>query len=194
MEISIKNQLLTFLLSIVLGLLVGFIYEVFKILRMLSGLEFPKNINKKTESCVFPLIGNVKNQRNINTKKRFVLYFIWDFLFFIAITPTFQIFLYAMTFGIVRWYVIFGALIGFAIYQATIGKLFCKIYEYIVFALRVILVYLLYFIKFPFFYVLKRIKKIATAKKNKKSMKKKIKKQPIKECKRQILLTYQAKK
>ena len=56
MEISIKYQLITTLISLAMGVFIGLIYEFFKILRILFGLELNNRVAEKIEKIRFPLI------------------------------------------------------------------------------------------------------------------------------------------
>ena len=95
MEISIRYQLISTLLSVGIGIVIGMIYDIFKFFRILSGLEFSSRIQDKVESLKLPIIKNIKMKKGkFSDIKEKILYFIWDLLFFIAITPVMQIFIH----------------------------------------------------------------------------------------------------
>ena len=84
-------------------------------------------------------------------------------MYFISITPLFAIFTYAFSNGIVRWYIILFAFIGFILYYFTVGKLLNPVYEYILFLIKIFFEYVKFGIMFPF----KKLKKYVKTKVNK---------------------------
>lgn len=52
-----------------------------------------------------------------------------DLMYFLIITPICAIFLHSVNFGMIRWYIIATALLGFCLYKASIGRLQQKILE-----------------------------------------------------------------
>lgn len=151
MEVSIKYQLITTLFSVCMGFVIGMIYEIFKIFRILSGLEFSNKLQSRIETIKLPIIKGLKIKNGkLGKIKRKILYFIWDLLFFIVITPIMQIFIYATSSGVVRWYIILGSFLGFLIYYITISKIISKLYEYVLLIVKIIFAYIMYFFKLPF--------------------------------------------
>lgn len=180
MEISIRYQLISTLLSVGIGIVIGMIYDIFKFFRILSGLEFSSRIQDKVESLKLPIIKNIKMKKGkFSDIKEKILYFIWDLLFFIAITPVMQIFIHVSSSGIVRWYIIIGALLGYIIYYFTISKVISVIYEYILLAIKIILTYIMFFVKLPLekfrSILINELKKLTNERKIKKATRKKIK-------------------
>ena len=107
MEISIKYQLITTLFSVVLGLFIGLIYDCFKITRRFLLDEISVALQNKVCKINFPLIKLNFNRKKFKFKHKFT-YFTLDILFFIVIIPIVQIFIYAASNGIVRWYIFLG--------------------------------------------------------------------------------------
>ena len=157
MEISIKYQLLTMLYSSILGLFIGLIYDVFKIVRKLINGEISNKTKNKLEKIKFPLINVQFKGENLKIKEKTV-YFIVDILFFVVVTPVMQIFIYTFSSGIVRWYIFLGVFIGFMIYYVSVSRIIIIMYEYIAFFIKVLLSYLIYFIKLPFDKIIKILK------------------------------------
>lgn len=151
MEVSIKYQLITAFLSIFLGAFIGVIYDMFKIFRILSGLEFSNKLENKISKLKLPIINQTikKKKSKLNKIKRYVIYILWDLLFFIVIIPIVQIFVYAASSGIVRWYIALGGFIGFIVYYFTLSKLTTPVYEYILLFIKIFFAYIYYFIKLP---------------------------------------------
>jgi len=46
-----------------------------------------------------------------------------DFFFFLPVTAVFLLFTYAVSWGVIRWFSLFGVSIGFFLYRETLGKL-----------------------------------------------------------------------
>ena len=84
--------------------------------------------------------------------------FITDILYFLVITPIFMIFLYHQNNGIVRWFILFGAILGFLLYYFTLGKLIISVSEYIAFAVKVVFMHIIFFISRPFVPIARFIK------------------------------------
>ena len=151
MEILIKNQLITALFSVFIGIAIGVIYDIFKIFRILSGLDFSNKFQEKIEALALPVIKKIKikKEKKLSIKDK-ILYFWWDLLFFIAITPIMLIFIYATSSGVVRWYIIGGAFLGYIIYYLTVSRLISVMCEYIAFIIKIIFAYAIHFLKLPF--------------------------------------------
>ena len=108
--IYIENQFSVFLLSILFGVFLSLIYELFCSLGLLLNLRRAV-INKKKIVFLTP------------RKAGKWLLAVWDVLYFILIAPLVAIFLYIVNFGILRWYIAVGAIIGFTLSKITICKL-----------------------------------------------------------------------
>lgn len=148
MEVSIKVQLLTILYSSVFGVCLGVIYDCFKIVRRFLCFQTSNKVISFYSKIKFPLISLKFSHPNIKTKHK-IIYFIFDILYFLFITPMSLIFIYAVSNGIVRWFIIFGAIVGFAIYYISISKIILFVYEFIFCFLRILVLYLVLFIKIP---------------------------------------------
>lgn len=148
MEISIKIQLLTALYSIVLGVFIGLIYDCFKIFRKFLLFEVSEKLKSFIKKIKLPLISLNFHGENLKTRHK-LTYLILDILFFIVITPIMQIFVYAFSNGIVRWYIILGTFVGFIIYYFSVSKIVLSVFEFILLIFKILLSYLLFFIKLP---------------------------------------------
>ena len=174
MEISIGNQLLTILNSFFLGIFVSFIYQIFKIIRFHLIKEFSINFTKKMKDKTFKNVVNpLKKKRKHKAFKR-IFESIVDFSYFLVITPIYTIFFFQTSNGIVRWYVFAFSLVGFFVFQITVGKIINKILEYIGFYFDV-------FISFIIYKINKILKQI---------YKRKIKPKKHRKEKKQVLLAY----
>ena len=149
MHISIKSQIITTLFSIVLGILLGFIFEIFNTLKLLFGSEPSEKIKKRI--CKLKHF-QVKRREVYKISKihKWIIDFVFDLLFFVFITPIMQIYIYAFSNGIVRWYIILGAIIGYLLYYVTIGRIIRYVLEYIFIFLKAMLQFLMHYIILPF--------------------------------------------
>ena len=164
MEISISNQLITVIYSIILGIILGAIYQIFDILGVLVERNYSYKFKEKMKDKKFtPIINPILKKESRKTLKNIVLAII-DFSYFIVITPVFVVFIYENNNGVVRWYIFLFSLIGFVIFKATVGKILKIITEYISFYLEVLSFYIIYYIK-------KKLKMIIKKKKTKKEKK-----------------------
>lgn len=164
MEISIKYQLLSTIYSIILGFFAGLIYDFTKILRKALIGDISLKVQHKFLKIKLPLINLRFNNFSLNFRKKLV-YFIFDILFFLILTPIMLIFTFAVSSGVLRWYIIIGALLGFICYYFTVSKIVIIIYEYIAVTIKIILLYFLHFFKIPLFklkhefeYTMKKVK------------------------------------
>lgn len=132
MEISIFDQCISVLKFLLVGIYFGFIYDVVKLFRCLfcpsfSVKFYEKHVLNKYE-CVFR-----KNHRIFDK----IVMAIFDFLFFIIITPQMCIFVYGYCNGNVRWFIFFGTLVGFILYKISIGRFFGFLIQFFVFYIKV---------------------------------------------------------
>ena len=174
MEISIGNQLLTVLNSIFLGLFSCFIYQMFLLIKLPLVNEYSDNFIEKMKKKSFKMVGNPLQKEKKRKKFKIVIQSLFDFAFFVVLTPIYAIFFYETSDGIVRWYVFFFSAIGFLIFELTIGKFTRRIIEYLGFYLEIFLSL-----------IINKTKKVLKSIYKRKPSKKK-----VKEEKKQVLVTY----
>lgn len=148
MEISIRYQLLTTLYSSILGVFIGLIYDYFKTFRKFILGEISLKLQDSIKKINFPLIKLSFNNNKVKLKHK-ITYFIVDLLFFVSIIPIMQIFVYAFSNGIVRWYIFFGVIIGFICYYFTLSKIILFVYEICAVIIKIFFKYFLFFVEFP---------------------------------------------
>ena len=188
MEIYISDQLTCIVYAILLGIFYGLIYDFLKHIRNF----FNNKLTIKALKEALDKRNNLflKNINKINYKKTTLAYkiklFFWDLLFFIIITPITQIFIYATSFGIVRWYIFFAIGVGFMLYYVALSKLTRYVFEPIVFLFIILKEY----IKLPFKRLIKSLKYKAMLRKNKKQLKLKNREEMKKKTNRKELLCY----
>lgn len=159
MEISFAEQLLVALNSVLLGLGLGAFYDLIRIVRVLLGVSYVNKFNLRLKNIRLPLI---KNPLNSDRKKKKIaegiMIFITDIVYFFVATLVMTIYTYHINFGIVRWYIFAGAIVGVLFYYVTLGKLVISISECIAFFTKVAFLYLVYFISRPFSFLYVKIK------------------------------------
>jgi len=141
MEVYITEQLIAALYSVALGAFFGVVYDILKYIRHFFHATLTINALKDKLNSIKSRLNKsaiCKNKVKTSTKYKIEMFF-WDILFFIIIIPISQIFVYATSFGIVRWYILFGMGIGFVMYSVIIAKITKFIFDPIVFALLVLM-------------------------------------------------------
>ena len=149
-----NNQLYVVLISLVFGFTLGFVYDLLSFSGYLLGIK-----TIVTKSRVEKRFEIINKKKKINK----VFLFFWDVLYFIIITPMCAIFLYGVSEGIVRWYIILSMLVGYVIYRATLGIFINKVFRIIALICR-------YAFKKLFEVVYKRVKGCSKFTKRKKKI------------------------
>lgn len=151
MEISIYNQLITVLFSIILGPFCGVLYDLIKIFRKVFVLEYSEKFIIKQSRKEYKGINNPILRKKSRRYKiySYITTMFFDIFYFILLTPVFCVFTYIMNNGIIRWYIFVFSLVGFVLYKISIGRLFGSIIDYFSFYLRILILYLIKFIKIP---------------------------------------------
>ena len=183
MEVSMLGQILVMLYSVILGGVLGFIYDFFRIFRVLCGINYKNKFSEKIKSINLPKIKNPMSQKK-NTISKDILIIITDILYFLTITPIVVVFTYHFNNGKIRWFIFFGIVVGFLVYYFTVGKLIILVSEYIAFAIKVVFSYLIYFLLRPFFKIFIILKIKIDIHKNKLKEKRKNKIQEMEKNKR----------
>lgn len=120
LETSMRLLLLGILYSLAFGILLGLIFDAFKIIRIALG-SYKSGGRER-----FKRIYSSKIKKYINSSGGAVYSYIvttlFDLLFFITCGALFSVFLYVFNFGIFRWFLLAGALAGFRLYYITLGK------------------------------------------------------------------------
>ena len=137
-----------------LGVGFGVLYDVFRIMRVVVGVEYLGVAKKSTDylySRKYPLIGKIERREN-KAKKYFLDIFVGvgDIIYCLFIGGVFCIFLYYSNDGIFRWHALAAASCGFFIYYKTLGAILITFAEIICVFLKIISKILLFAIAFPF--------------------------------------------
>lgn len=106
MEIIIEKQLWVIVYSVFIGLIFGALYDIIRIIHILCGIASysGKSITKKSG------------------KLSYAIFFILDLIYMTSITAIYSFFIYWQMNGILRYYPMIFACVGFAIYYNTAGR------------------------------------------------------------------------
>ena len=120
LQTSMGELILNFLYSIVLGVLLGLVYDLFRILRIALG-AFRTDRKKHFESMYSK---GVKRFFKGNGGKcySYIVTALCDVLFFTLSACAFSVFLFAFNYGIFRWFLLLGCIVGFRLYYISLGK------------------------------------------------------------------------
>lgn len=130
--VDVEGQVVTFLMSLILGAVICFIYDVFKTMHLIF-------------------------------LKGFFEVLVTDLLFWLLSGFLTYLFLIIRCNGIVRGYVICGAVLGFVTFRLTLSKLFLRTMRFIVVALMSILHFILAKCSFILLCINKYLKKVKNA-------------------------------
>jgi len=144
--LSIDNQVFVVIQSLLLGGFLDILYELHSSFAVLFNLRKPRN--------KFKYINNISDTKKSLTRD--VCSIIWDVMYFLKITPLCAIFLFGTNNGILRWYSVASAAIGFALVKQTLGRLInfllegavCIFKKYIISKLRLCIAMLISKLKF----------------------------------------------
>lgn len=146
MEIYIRAQLLGALYSVAVGILLGMLYDVVRVSRMMLGLRPGA---AETPHPSLPLVGNVVRDRVRGRIFSAVFVFVGDILYFMAATAVYVVFVFHAGNGDNRWFFSLGALCGFLAYFFTVGRLVMRFCGVIRFVLCAVLAYAVFILLFP---------------------------------------------
>lgn len=147
---------LAFLYALCIGVLLGLLYEVFRISHIMLtgvGINHSETSFKVIDEICVKIAGN-KVQRESparKTKNRMtgIIIFFEDILFFIIASVVFTVFLYQINYGQPRVFLYVGTILGFIIYYNTIGRVFEKLFGVILSLIRLISAFVLYKVVIP---------------------------------------------
>lgn len=168
MEISMKTQLIITAYAVIVGAVIGIIYDIIRISRVFSGVTETSS-QSKMYTVKLPLIGagidrkhdfpkfcgfrehthtagkKKKKAKVVSEFYKNIIVFAGDILFFFIVSPIFTVFIYYANNGKIRWYLIIGSIVGFMLYYITIGRIIMLFSSLIVFIIRSAGAYLIYF-------------------------------------------------
>lgn len=137
--------------SLLVGAAMGVLYDVLRIGRVMLGMS------RYTAAASAPLFCpkfyqprcKKGNGRVLHIFKQ-VLLIVQDFLFCLAVGIAIALLLFSHNNGEFRGFVFLGLVIGFVAYYFTVGQLVIRASEYVVFAIKTLFLYAVYYLTLPF--------------------------------------------
>lgn len=106
MEFFIEKQLLNIVYSVILGLILGGLYDIIRIIYVLCGIASYRGQKAQMKSGWLP----------------FVLFALFDFIYAVSVTALYSIFDYWAENGRFRFFILLSVAAGFFIYYNTVGR------------------------------------------------------------------------
>lgn len=166
MEVSMMEQSLSLLLSLFFGVLCGALYDVLRILRVLHGVKYGTGVSAHLRERRLPLLPHTFTAKKIGKNREALqktLIFFGDLFYAVTVGLLFCVFVYWQNDGSFRFYLLVGAAVGASLYLATVGRLVIASAETIAACLRIVFLYLLFFVYTPVRFVLRHIMRILRA-------------------------------
>ena len=157
MEVSMVRQALILLYSLIIGVVLGAVYDTIRIQRIMLGVRYGHKSVKMLRQVKLPLIGTGKKLPSRAVVKikavmrllRNIIISIQDILFFIFAGLVVTVFVYHANYGQIRWFALLGLALGFFVYYNTVGRVVMLCSEFIVFFIRAIMSYTWYLVYMP---------------------------------------------
>lgn len=140
--------------GIVCGAVLGVLWDVFRLTRVMLGFSYPSRSADKLYAQPLPLLGKTL-PRHSGQKKSLcdrlggVILFAEDVVFGLVCGVVMSLLVYVTNDGIFRAMAPIGMLIGFLIYYLTVGRLVLSVSQILVFALRALALYALTLLLLP---------------------------------------------
>ena len=162
MWFSVSEQLWVTLYSLIMGVFLGFVYDIIRIVRSASGVGNYSSFSIKLSKIKLPFLSVPcdKKKKNLSRIFSFILIFISDLLFALICSVSYSLFLFHTIRGQVRLYFILASGIGFLVYRFTASKFLITILECVLFISKTILRYVFKLISLPFLLIAVFIKKL----------------------------------
>lgn len=147
-----SQQLQAMGLAILCGVIIGALYDCFRLVRVFFGITEYARIGHRLYRVDFPLIGTVERPDvgKFLRVAQFWVVLVGDLLFAVLSGCIFSVFIYAAASGCFRWFYLFFACVGFLLYYFTVGHLVMTVSDVISCVLRVCFRYIQYFLMLPF--------------------------------------------
>ena len=157
---TLPEQIYVFLRAILMGVFFGALYDFFRVTRVIFGVRYSSAPVRDKKRKTFPYLDRlpVISSGTVSVI-RSVTVIIGDVIFFVICGVGMSVFIYRYCSGIIRFYVFPGAVLGFAAYYNSIGRLVIYVSDAIVFFILSVIKRLLYIILFPFAFLSDRIRK-----------------------------------
>ncbi len=129
------------------GVLLGAIYDTMRLSRVFLGVCHYTDISPGWKACS-PFAKKISNKK-IPPVFATVLFVIQDFCFCLSAGILIAILLFYGNNGNFRGFVPLGLLAGFLLYYVTIGKLLIKVSEYVIFTIKIAVLYVIFYLTRP---------------------------------------------
>ena len=121
-------------------------YDLFRILRLMTGLRSQTGAIRKT----LPLVGDPVRERSRRGALWTALVALEDLAYFAVASAVYVVFVFNAGYGYNRWFFTLGAIAGFAAYFATLGRLVMRASGAVRFVLCAAFAYARFFAALPF--------------------------------------------
>ncbi|MBP3437086.1 MAG: hypothetical protein J6K61_04165 [Clostridia bacterium] len=158
MTVSMQAEALLFLLSLLFGALMGALYSLLRISRMLLGVRYA-GVLGEFKGISLPLIADKAAKRYSQKRKAgllFVPILLGDIFYFLLAALGYLALLYGAHNGVFRLHSLLAAALGFILFDFTAGRLILSFSAYILFGLYALWDYICYFLLSPLFRLGKR--------------------------------------
>jgi len=157
MEISQTGLFLLIIYSAATGCVLGMVYSVIRLIREIIVPTDDRYM--KTKLPIVKKTAYKRSGKGLSRIAKGTFVAVLDFLFMITCAVAVILVAYTENMGRMRWLVLFGTTIGFALYRVTLGKLILKISVWVGFLIRATTVYLYSILTFPIYFIIKKIKR-----------------------------------
>ena len=137
--------------SVFMGMVMGSFYDILRISRVMLGMSRYTDVASAPIFCPhFYKPKRQKSRSQMMAIAKNTMLIVQDFLFCVTAGVVIALLLFSHNSGEFRGFVLVGVGVGFAIYYFTIGRLVIRASEYVVFAIKALFLYALYYLTFPF--------------------------------------------
>ena len=158
MHVYLRDYFVYMIVSFICGIALSVIYDIIRIFRLLRGNVYYSFFAKSRfySSLNVFFFYEKKRKKNKNEKLEWVIFFFEDLIYSFLVCLVIVVSAYCFNFGMVRFFSILSLLIGYILWRIAFGRFFMRVFEHIVYILRVILFYVFY----PFIFLIEKIKKV----------------------------------
>ena len=182
MEILVRNQNRAVFLSVLLGLIIGVIYDAFKLVRKLViPQKTPKRLFNKGNRYIYAQ--DDKTPKKSLIIRDLVVVALFDLSFCLLLCPIFCVFTYITVNGRFRWFIFAAAFFGALLYKGTLGRPVGAIIDCLSY-------YIYRFRRFIFDKIKGPLKKLSGKIKSKRNLKRKNREEKNRKKKRTVVFSY----
>ena len=151
MWFSTAEHFRVMLYSVIIGVLLGVIYDIVKISRVMLGISAYSETSKKLASISLPLIKNrsTLKKRSKSSMYSIIMLFLGDIVFSLICAAIYSVFLFHAIRGLVRWYFLLASAIGFFLYYFTVSRIVLNLIEVLFFCVKTAIRYLIFVLVLP---------------------------------------------